>query len=99
MTTKRPWTELQVLLDRDGMTQSQLSEITGISRQYINDMLKGRKAPHAAVRRNIAKALRVPPSMLIPERENEDGLDGIREEVRDAVREALRDFTGGGEPK
>lgn len=99
MTTKRPWTELQILLDRDGMSQTELSRQTGISISYINDMLRGRRHPSNEMRRRIASAIKVPQSMLIPERDNEDGFHVIREEVREAVRDALLEFTGGGEPK
>lgn len=99
MADKTPWVELQTLLERDGMTQAQLAEHVGVSFQYINDMIRGHRKAKPAMRRRIAEALKVPQSMLIPGPKNEDGFDGLREEVRDAVREALLEFTGGGEPK
>lgn len=70
MTTKTPWKELEVLLDRDGMTQAQLAARTGLSVSYVNDLIRGRRQVNGRTRRLIAETLRVPQSMLIPHTED-----------------------------
>lgn len=48
---------LSDLLQKSGMTQRQLSEITGISFQQINDFAKNRRIMSLSNARLIAKAL------------------------------------------
>lgn len=68
MKSPRPhlqWTELLVLLDRDGMTQAQLAHTVGMSASYLNDMIRGRRRVTGKYRKAIAEVLRVPQSMLM----------------------------------
>lgn len=59
------WVELKTLLDQVGMSQIALARATGISPQYINDMIRGRRPAGARARVKIARALKVPQTMLI----------------------------------
>lgn len=68
-TNNRPWIELQALLDRDGITQRQLARESGLSPQYVNDMIRGRVAPSPRARKTFADVLRVPVALLLPPEE------------------------------
>lgn len=62
----KPWIELQALLDRDGMTQRQLARESGLSPQYVNDIIRGRAMPSPRARKAFAEVLRVPLTTLLP---------------------------------
>lgn len=72
MTPQRPWIEAQILMERDGMTQTRLAKQIGISISYLNDIIRGRKRPNGRIIGLVAKELKVPFSMLVPATETED---------------------------
>lgn len=59
------WVELKTLLERSGMSQAALARAAGISPQYLNDMIRGRRPPGGRAIVKIARVLKVPKTMLI----------------------------------
>lgn len=63
---RTPWIELQTLRAKDAMTLKQLSEITGLSFQYLSQLEIGDRRPTPRAIAKIAEAINVPKSMLEP---------------------------------
>ncbi|WP_368065480.1 helix-turn-helix domain-containing protein [Corynebacterium sphenisci] len=66
MTTTVPWAAVTAQLQRQDMTQATLARITGLSPSYINDMIRGRRAPTERAVRLIAAVLQVAPGDIRP---------------------------------
>jgi len=60
--------KLKDLRKRRGLTQQQLSELSGVSQQYISDIETGDVEGSLTVLRKLAKALDVPVTKLIEEK-------------------------------
>ena len=55
---------LRAIRVKDGQSMAQLARGAGISRQYLNDIEKGRRGASPDVRRRLAAALNVPTSAV-----------------------------------
>jgi transcriptional regulator with XRE-family HTH domain len=55
-----------------GLTQEQLSEVTGLTQQYISGLEQGRRNPTIVTLFELAQALRTTPASLITPAEDED---------------------------
>lgn len=62
----RPWVELMALLDSRGMSQAELGRKAGYTRQYVNEMARGRTPVGARARMLFADILGVRQSQLLP---------------------------------
>lgn len=60
----RPWVELTVLREKDGMSKTGLAANVGMSLGYLCDLENGKREPNAVMRKKLALALNVPVSML-----------------------------------
>lgn len=63
-THRKPWVELTVLREKDGMSKTALAKAAGMSLSYLCDLENGQREPNAAMRTKLATALNVPKSML-----------------------------------
>jgi len=58
-----PMTGFQCALKMSGMTQTQLAEKTGLSRSFINDLYKNRRAPSLEIAERLLKELNATPAV------------------------------------
>lgn len=57
--------DFRELRERQGLSQSELAILSGVSRVYINKVERGRVAPGRKARKALARALRVSPALLV----------------------------------
>lgn len=66
-TTLRPWRELKTIVDLDGnWTYPALAEKAHLSKGYVSLLLSGKRNPTRTAIRQLANALKVPASMIMP---------------------------------
>lgn len=68
-THTKPWVELTVLRTKDGHTKTTFARTVGMSISYLSELERGIKRPNEAIVKRFADALRVPISMMEPQRE------------------------------
>lgn len=61
---RKPWVELTVLREKDGMSKTALAKSAGMSLGYLCDLENGNREPNAVMRKKLATVLNVPMSML-----------------------------------
>ena len=61
---RKPWVELTVLREKDGMSKTALAKAAGMSLGYLCDLENGQREPNAVMRKKLATVLNVPVSML-----------------------------------
>lgn len=91
----KPWLELTVLRTKDGHTKTTFARTAGISLSYLSELERGIKRPNEAIIKRFADTLRVPLSVLEPQRElttPEDTADDILNALR-TIRDAQQDDT------
>lgn len=59
-----PWVELKTLRELDGHTLQSLADAIGTSRGYLHDLETGRRQATPRVTKVLARALKVPVSVL-----------------------------------
>ena len=64
MPARRPWPELRVLREKDGLTQAALAFAAGYGQPFISQLESGAKEPTPQVLATLAVALDVPKSVL-----------------------------------
>lgn len=59
------WEQLRVLRERSEIRQAALASFVGISVQHLSNLENGNRWPSEDITRKLARALRVPPEMIV----------------------------------
>lgn len=68
---RQPWLELTVLRKKDGHTKTTFARAADISLSYLSQLENGVRTPNEAIIKRFADTLRVPVSVLEPQRDFE----------------------------